>query len=110
MITYSIIPKSQLEGAQRIDAEYYQPEYLENDKVIKNYRNGFRLLGDLLKRKNTITGGATPLGADYLDSGIPFLRVQNVMQNYLDLEDVVYISEDIHNGLLKRSKLKVRSE
>ena len=27
MITYSIIQKSQLEGAKRLDAEYYQPEY-----------------------------------------------------------------------------------
>ncbi len=107
MITYSIIDKSQLEGAHRLDAEYYQPEYLENDKVIKNFRNGFRLLGEVLKRKNAITGGATPLGADYPKFGIPFLRVQNVMQNYLDLEDVVYISEDIHNGLLRRSKLKI---
>jgi restriction endonuclease S subunit len=29
MITYSIIKKSQLEGALRMDAEYYQPEFLE---------------------------------------------------------------------------------
>jgi len=29
MITYSIIQKLQLEGALRLDAEYYQPEYLE---------------------------------------------------------------------------------
>jgi len=29
MITYSIIQKSQLEGALRLDAEYYQPKYLE---------------------------------------------------------------------------------
>ncbi|KKR13752.1 MAG: hypothetical protein UT42_C0039G0007, partial [Candidatus Falkowbacteria bacterium GW2011_GWA2_39_24] len=28
MITYSIIQKSQLEGALRLDAEYYQQEYL----------------------------------------------------------------------------------
>lgn len=33
MIIYSIIQKSQLEGALRIDAEYYQPEYL---KIIQN--------------------------------------------------------------------------
>lgn len=33
MITYSIIQKSQLEGAHRLDAEYYQPQYLE---IIKN--------------------------------------------------------------------------
>jgi len=107
MAVYSIIEKLKLEGAQRIDAEYYQPEYLENDKIIKNYKSGFRFLGDLLKRKNAITGGATPLGADYPDSGIPFLRVQNVMPNYLDLSDVVYISEDIHTGSLRRSRLKV---
>jgi len=106
MITYSIIQKSQFEGAHRMDAEYYQPEYLENEKIIKNYKNGFKLLEELLKRKNAITGGATPLGAEYLKSGIPFLRVQNVMQNYLELDDVVYISDEIHNGLLKRSKIK----
>ncbi len=106
MITYSVINKSQLEGAHRLDAEYYQPEYLENDKAIKNYRNGFRFLAEVLKKRNAITGGATPLGADYPKFGIPFLRVQNVMQNYLDLEDVVYISEDMHNGLLRRSKIK----
>lgn len=106
MIAYSITQKSQLEGAHRMDAEYYQPEYLENDKIIRNYKNSFKLLVELLKRKNAITGGATPLGAEYLKSGITFLRVQNVMQNYLELDDVVYISEDIHDGLLKRSKLK----
>ena len=33
MITYSIIDKSQLEGAHRLDTEYYQPEYLE---IVKN--------------------------------------------------------------------------
>ncbi|MFA5780122.1 MAG: restriction endonuclease subunit S [Elusimicrobiota bacterium] len=106
MINYSIIQKSQLESAKRLDAEYYQPEYLANDKIIKNYKNSFKFLGNVLKRKNAITGGATPLGADYPKEGISFLRVQNVMQNYLDLSDVVYISEKIHNGLLKRSQIK----
>ena len=33
MITYSIIQKSRLEGGLRLDAEYYQPEYL---KLIDN--------------------------------------------------------------------------
>src|SRR3989339_2233242 len=31
-MVYSIIQKSQLEGANRLDAEYYQPEYL----ILKN--------------------------------------------------------------------------
>ena len=33
-MTYSIIKKSQLEGALRLDAEYYQPEFLELEKKI----------------------------------------------------------------------------
>jgi restriction endonuclease S subunit len=36
MISYSIIQKSQLEGALRLDAEYYQPEYLD---LLKNLNN-----------------------------------------------------------------------
>lgn len=36
MVTYSIIQKSQLEGAHRLDAEYYQSEYLE---VVENLNN-----------------------------------------------------------------------
>ena len=35
-MVYSIIQKSQLEGAQRLDAEYYQPEYLEFSKRLIN--------------------------------------------------------------------------
>jgi hypothetical protein len=29
MISYSVIQRSQLERGHRLDAEYYQPEYLE---------------------------------------------------------------------------------
>lgn len=36
MIIYSLIQKSQLEGALRLDAEYYQPEYL---KLVGNLNN-----------------------------------------------------------------------
>ena len=28
MAVWSVIPKTQLEGATRLDSEYYQPEYL----------------------------------------------------------------------------------
>lgn len=45
MITYSIIQKSQLEGGLRLDAEYYQPEYLEITKSIEKV--GFVLLADI---------------------------------------------------------------
>ncbi|MBU4298883.1 restriction endonuclease subunit S [Patescibacteria group bacterium] len=52
MITYPIIQKSKLEGGLRLDAEYYQPEYLD---LIKNFNNlGAVPIGDIVinpKRK-----------------------------------------------------------
>lgn len=43
MITYSIIQKSQLEGAHRMDAEYFQPEYF-----IDFTKGEWLLIGDVL--------------------------------------------------------------
>ncbi|MFA5859634.1 MAG: restriction endonuclease subunit S [Elusimicrobiota bacterium] len=102
----SIINSSELEGATRIDAEYYQPEYLRKEKAIKQLAFGYSYLKTLLEKDKSISGGATPLGANYKDKGVPFLRVQNVMPNYLDLSDVVYIDNEIHERLLKRSQIK----
>jgi len=105
MITYSIIQKSQFEGALRIDAEYYQPEYLELEKALEKFGNKLKIFRELLKVENSLTGGATPLGAEYPKEGIKFLRVQNIMPGYLDFSDIVYIGKEIHEGQLNRSKL-----
>ena len=58
-----------------------------------------------LEQIATFAGGATPLGADYLEEGIPFLRIQNVGDNKLVLDDVAYIHKDTHESELKRSQL-----
>lgn len=91
-----------LEDSFRIDSEHFKKEYLKNIETIKEYPAGFVSLGECI---TSITGGATPLGAEYLDSGVGFVRVQNVMYNYMDDSDMAYISEtdDLE---LKRSKLK----
>src|SRR3989344_7092632 len=104
-MTFSIIQKSQLEGANRIDAEYYQPEYLELEKKLFKFGKNLKTFGELLDKGNSLTGGATPLGANYPSTGIKFLRVQNIMPGYFDFSDVVFIDEKLHNGMLKRSKL-----
>jgi len=52
-MTFSIIQKSQLEGADRIDAEYYQPEYLlisellrrQKTQILKNLSNFIKIKG-----------------------------------------------------------------
>ena len=102
MISYSIIQKSQLEGAYRLDAEYYQPEYLDNDKRLEHI--GY----DILQRFSLIeiTKGETPLwrGDEYVESGVPFLRSENLIPTGLDFSNLVFVSEKVHERM-KRSKI-----
>ena len=67
MTSFSIIKKSEL-GGTRLDAEYYQPEFLKNSKRIINF--GSETLQSL--STISITKGETPLwrGDDYLKKGI----------------------------------------
>lgn len=61
--------------------------------------------GDVIE---SISGGATPLRANeeqYTDSGIKFLRIQNITPIGFDFSDVKYITETVHDNLLKRSQL-----
>lgn len=101
----AILPLSQAmkdNESKRIDSEYFKKEYLENEKKLKNLSIKCDKLENFISK---MTGGATPLGADYPESGIPFLRVQNIMQNYFNLNDIVYISK-YDDEALKRSRLK----
>ena len=74
VITYSIINKSQLESTTRLDAEYYQPKYIQNAKTIEKY--GF----DTLEKLSiiNITKGETPLwrGDEYVGKGFLLYEVK----------------------------------
>lgn len=101
----SVLMKSELEFenyTKRIDSEYFQKYYLKNIQKIK--RSGFTRLNENIKY---LSGGATPLGAEYEKEGIPFLRVQNIMQNFFNLNDVVYINKK-QDEEIKRTRLKER--
>ena len=59
----------------------------------------------LKELSSLITNGNTPKGGseNYVDSGIIFLRSQNVWRNIIDLSDVAYIDEQTHRQLKKSS-------
>jgi type I restriction enzyme S subunit len=54
-----------------------------------------------------INSGKTPLGGEtnYLTRGIPFIRSQNVNNDQLELENIVYISKDV-NAVMKNSVVR----
>ncbi len=103
MITYSIIQKSQLEGAHRIDADYFQPEYLKVAKKLSEI-NHIRLK-DI--SESVINFGAYSLCnyIEWKEEGIPYLNVENIKEGFIDFDNVKFIDEKA-NGILKKSEVK----
>ena len=47
-----------------------------------------------------IGSGSTPKGSNYSPEGIPFFRSQNVYNDGIVLEDIKYISEEVHQSMI----------
>ncbi len=99
-----MLNRGELEG--RFDAFYYKQEFIELEKKVKNVLT--HKLRDLIRY---IASGATPdkdnpdLYYSDIKTGVPFLRVQNVLAEGLDLSDVIFINQETHNKMLNRSKV-----
>jgi len=102
MITYSIIQKSQLEGGLRLDAEYYQPEYLENAKMISALPYEVQKFSSLA---SYITNGHTPLHADLSIGEVYFLTAEDVFDFFIDYGTAKRITKLASTTELKRTIL-----
>lgn len=96
-MTYSIIKKSQLEGAQRIDAEYYQPEYLGIDKIISD--SNFKTINDLSEKVFSGPFGSTLKSESYQAEGIPFIRIGDISDVFINKDNLVFISPKEHRRI-----------
>lgn len=76
MITYSIIQKSKLEGALRLDAEYYQPEYLEVAQKLSKAKNIADLTSDIRY--------GLYVEPEYKEVGVDFVRAMNLLNFWID--------------------------
>lgn len=107
MITYSIIQKSQLEGAHRLDAEYYQPEFLQAVELIKSKNH--KKLGDIISVLTDYhaNGSYEILRGNVRLSENPdyalMVRAIDLEKNNFE-EDVRCVSEHAYN-FLQKSKL-----
>ena len=112
VISYFSVLMDKFENkTNRMDAHFFDPKYYEAMEILNKLpkKEGIKVssLGKLLSDSETnLTGGATPRGAVYPLEGIPFIRVQNVGKGRIDVEGAKRIERRIHDGLLKRSKLK----
>lgn len=102
-MVYSIIKISQLEGAKRLDAEYYQPEYLAiKDKLNSCSTN---TIGEVAE--SVVNFGAYSLCNHIVwrESGVPYLNVGDIRDGYIDFENVKYIDELV-DRILKKSSVR----
>jgi restriction endonuclease S subunit len=86
----------------RLDAEFYNPNYITTIKALKRSKYGFSNLKEISKQ---ITRGVEVGSGEYKEDGVPFLRVQNIQKYEINFDDCVFISEEVYNNL-KRYKIE----
>ncbi|ADI73093.1 DNA methylase-type I restriction-modification system [Methanohalobium evestigatum Z-7303] len=79
--------------SERIDAEYYQPKYEEIVNAIKNYKGGWDILGNVVTLEKGLEVGRN----EYLDEGIPFVRVSDISP--FEIKEEKYISESLYSDI-----------
>lgn len=97
MAITSVIHLSELENHIRIEAEFYQPKYLEIEKFIKKLRF------ELLRRVVSKISDGTHFTPNYVERGVKFFSALNVKENYFDYEDKhKFITQAEHETLYRR--------
>ena len=86
---------SDVKTADRIDSEYFQPMYDDLLEKVRHYRNGYKLLGDIVTIRKCIEPGSQA----YEENGIPFLRVSNLSKFGIVNDNKQYISEELYEQL-----------
>ena len=97
MAVFSIIKLSELEGAKRIDAEYYKPEYLDLISNLKIQKS--KLLKELADKIFSGPFGSTLKSESYQKQGIPFIRIGDISDIFIDKSNLVYISPEEHKRI-----------
>jgi len=102
-LSISEIKLSELNLASRIDAEHYQPHFLEIVKRVKNKK--FRKLSEIVSKK--ITTGHTPSMANesYYGGDIKFIKTDNLRENQI-VENFNHFLSEKGADKLKNSSLK----
>jgi type I restriction enzyme M protein len=102
MAVYSKISTSDLVGAVRLDAEFWQPYYLEKEKMVR--LSDHVHLGSLV---STFKKGIFYiLAKEYADRGVPFYRSSNVGTILPKEENITYITERKHQDEYKTALVR----
>lgn len=84
----------------RLDAEHFQDEYVDLNHKLRQYPLGFRALGKLA---SSFTNGAEI--REYVDHGVPYLRVGDLQDLDINPESVVHVSPSLAEEVIDKVRL-----
>jgi len=90
----SVVKLSDLESSQRIDSEYYRPEYLTQDRKLENYDP--QPLSNVAK---VFDGNHMTIKDEFSDEGIRYLRGQDLGDFFISDSNPVYIPRELYDGM-----------
>lgn len=88
----------------RLDPYYYKPEFLALRKRLENHQL-FQKMGSLIKSWNRGDGPREGFYTDDAENGVFFLRVNNLKNHTIDINEIKYITRYVHENTLKRAKV-----
>lgn len=96
MTNFSIIQKSQLEGATRLDAEYYQSEYLRSQNEL-----GQITTHRLVDVASVSDGNHGEVSQSFSNEGIRYLRGKDLNNFFISDDDPIFIPESVYNKIAR---------
>lgn len=94
MAQISYIKYTDVLEAHRYDAEYFKPAYLADDVFLK--KKGYNFLSDI---SNVKGGKRLPLDEKFTVDGVPYIRAEDIKNDFVQYDNVPKISETLHKKL-----------
>ena len=104
MAIWSIVKVSELERTRRVDAEFYRPEYLEMDKVIRGLKA--KSLAELC---HVSDGNHASISEWFSEAGVRYLRGQDITDYFIGDASPVYIPETLYHFITPRGCVALTS-
>jgi len=90
MADFSIVDSRYMVNEARLDAEYYRPIFLKVENTLLNLKcDKLEHLANSIKK-----GIFYILAEEYKSRGVPFLRVSNIGNPFIEKKDLVFISPE----------------
>ena len=100
MAVWSSVEVGSLSNDFRIDAEYYRPEYLAQERVTTKLRSvELRTVADVSD------GNHLTIAEEFSESGVRYLRGQDLSDFFISDADPIYIPERIYKTLSRSQML-----